>query len=262
LISNDDGVHAPGVRALADAVEPLGDAVIVAPHVERSGAGQALSLTLPLRVERLAANVYAVDGTPADCIMLALNKLLDRRPDWVLSGINRGTNLGQDTLYSGTVAAAMEGCLHGIPAMAISLSARGSFAYADYADAKRIVQLLFEHEALLSGAGSGVLNVNIPSTPLAVMRGFAVAALGRRIYDSLITENVDPRGRSYYWIGGGSSGFEDRPGSDCNLLADGFITLSVLQPDHLHAAANATLAGAPGQRLNQALASLKGGTTP
>lgn len=253
LICNDDGVHAPGIRALAAAVEPFGDAVIVAPHVERSGSGQALSLTAPLRMERLSANTYAVEGTPTDCIIFALNKILDRRPDFVLSGINRGSNVGQDTLYSGTVAAAMEGAVNGIPAIAFSLAGRRLFELSDYADALKVVRMLFEHQEWLQAAKSGVLNVNIPNVPLASMRGVAVTRLGRRIYDAAIAENTDPRGRPYYWIGGGGEDFQDLPGTDCKLLSENYVTLTALGLDHCNVAENEALKSGPEARLTRAL---------
>ncbi len=253
LLCNDDGVHAPGIKALAMAVEPFADVVICAPHVERSGSGQALSLTTPLRVERIASNTYACEGTPTDCVMFGILNLLDRKPDWVLSGINRGSNIGQDTLYSGTVAAAMEGCLHGVPAMAVSFNKRDAFELTDYADAAKVVRVLFTHADLLAPARQGVLNVNIPDAPLASMRGFKVCTLGRRIYESQIVPSVDPRGRPYYWIGGGGSEFVDMPGSDCVLLDQNFVTLSVLQPDHVHPEANSAISGTIGNRLDQAL---------
>lgn len=253
LLCNDDGVHAPGIKALALAIEPLADYVICAPHVERSGSGQALSLTTPLRVERIASNIYACEGTPTDCAMFAILNLLPRKPDWILSGINRGSNIGQDTLYSGTVAAAMEGCLHGVPAIAVSLKNSRAFELTDYSDAVHVVRTLFKHADLLASAKGGVLNVNIPPVPLADMRGFKVCGLGRRVYDAQIVESVDPRGRPYYWIGGGGGEFVDIPGSDCVLLEQNFVTLTVLQPDHVHLAANDAMSSAIGNRLDQAL---------
>lgn len=256
LIANDDGVHAAGIRALLMAVEPLAECVVVAPHVERSGAGQALSLTAPLRVERIASNIYAVEGTPTDCVLFALNKVLDRRPDWVISGINRGSNIAQDTLYSGTVAAAMEGAIHGIPAMALSFSGRRSFEITDYAEAVKVARMLFQHLDEIKGtlAGEpGVVNVNIPDVPFENLKGFRVAHLGRRIYDAQIVEGIDPRGRPYYWIGGGGEAFDDQPGSDCNLLAEGNVTLTVLRPDHVHQEANARLRTTLEARLGEAL---------
>jgi len=254
LLSNDDGVHAAGIRALAQAVEPFADWLIVAPHVERSGSGHAISLSTPLRLEQLASNIFAVEGTPADCVMFAMSKLVSRRPDFVISGINRGCNIGQDTLYSGTVAAAMEGCLHGIPAIAVSRQGRRAFALADYADAIKIVSLLFQNPALLAPARAAVLNVNIPDVPLSRMQGFAVAKLGRRIYDNQIAESVDPRGRPYYWVGGGGEDTQPIAGSDCTLLAAHYITLTALSPDHadfkVNEALHAGLAGALNQSMD------------
>ena len=129
LLSNDDGVHAPGLRALAEAVEPFGDVLIVAPHVERSGASSMLSIHQPLRLEKIGPNIYAVEGSPVDCVLLALRRLVDRVPDWVISGINRGGNLAQDTIYSGTVGAALEGSIHGIRAMAVSSHGAPPYRY-------------------------------------------------------------------------------------------------------------------------------------
>lgn len=253
LICNDDGVHAAGIKALAQAIEPIGEYLIVAPHVERSGSGQGLSLTQPLRVERLASNIYAVEGTPTDCVIFAMNKLLPRRPDYVLSGINRGSNIGQDTLYSGTVAAAMEGCIQGVPSLAFSLKGRKAFEVGDYADAIKVVRHLFAHQDLLAPAKGALLNVNIPDIPLAAMRGVAVTRLGRRIYDSAIAESVDPRGRPYYWIGGGGEDVEDTPGTDCKLLTEGYITLTVLSPDHVLQSANEALKSKAEAKLSASL---------
>ncbi len=255
LICNDDGVHAPGIKALAMAVEKLADVIVVAPHVERSGSGQGLSLTLPLRAERIQNNIYAVEGTPADCMIFAFSKVLDRKPDFVLSGINRGSNIGQDTLYSGTVAAAMEGCLSGVPAVAFSLNARKSFELTDYLDAVKVIRLMFEKRELLEPAKNCVLNVNIPHLPFEQIKGFAVATLGRRVYDQQILEGTDPRGRPYYWIGGGGEAFADIPGSDCKLLDDGFVTLTALSPDHIDATVNQSLKSGLEQGLNQLVAS-------
>jgi 5'-nucleotidase len=253
LLCNDDGVHAPGIRALAEAVDPIAEWVIVAPHVERSGSGQAISLVQPLRFETLSPNIHAVEGTPADCVMFAVCRHLTRRPAMVLSGINRGSNIGQDTLYSGTVAAAMEACLHGIPAIALSLQGRSATALTDYADAVKVVRLLLKHPELLAPAGRGVLNVNIPARPFNDMAGFAVATLGRRRYDNQIDDRVDPRGRRYFWIGGGGDDVETIPGSDCTLLNDGYVTLTTLTPDRIDATANQALAAGLAARLSHQL---------
>jgi 5'-nucleotidase len=241
LLCNDDGVHAPGIKALATAMEKYGDVIVVAPHVERSGSGQGLSLTLPLRMERLTSNTYAVEGSPTDCMIFALNRILDRKPSWVLSGINRGANIGQDVFYSGTVAAAMEGCIHGIPSIAFSLAKNNAFELQDYADCIKVVRAIFDQIELFTPAHGNVLNVNIPNVPFADMKGFKVTTQGRRIYEAQIAEAVDPRGRPYYWIGGGGSDFEVIPGSDCNLLAEKYVTISVLTTDRINHNRNAEL---------------------
>lgn len=257
LLVNDDGVHAPGMKALAEAVAPIADFVIVAPHVERSGSGQGLSLASPLRAERLAPNIFAVEGTPTDCVLFALHKALNRRPDMVLSGINRGINIGQDTLYSGTVAAAMEACIHGIPAMALSLKGRGHFDYPAYHDAIKVVRVILEQRERFAPAARAVVNINIPDVPLSQIKGFKVATLGRRIYDSSIIESVDPRGRPYFWIGGGGDQFVDIPESDCNLLYHDWITVTALEPNHIDEAANAALKDSLTTKLDAALVSLR-----
>jgi 5'-nucleotidase len=242
LISNDDGVHAPGIAALAAAAAVHGDYMIVAPHEERSGAGQGLSLSVPLRLEQLQPNVFAASGTPADCMLLALNRLVPRRPDFVLSGINRGSNIGQDTLYSGTVAAAMEGAVHKIPALSFSLRGHRHDDPRAYDEARVVIERLLANEAVLAAARQGVVNVNIPNVPVEKMRGIKVTALGRRNYDTQIVAGVDPRGRPYYWIGGGGDVFEPLPGTDCVWLAQDYVTLTVLQPEHVAVGANAALA--------------------
>jgi 5'-nucleotidase len=253
LLSNDDGVYAPGLRALASVVEHFGDWVIAAPHVERSGAGMGLSLATPLRAEKLAANIYAVEGTPTDCVLFALSRLLDRRPDFVLSGINRGSNVGQDTLYSGTVAAAMEGALSGIPAAAFSLKGRRAFAAEDYQDALVVVRTLLERADLIAAAKGSVVNVNIPDVPLARMRGVAVTGLGRRIYDNAVVEGTDPRGRPYFWVGGGGEDVVRTPGTDCHELTEGWVTVTALTPDRTDEAVQARWRGAPAAALTEAL---------
>lgn len=241
LISNDDGVHAPGVRQLARSVQDLGDVVIVAPHVERSASSHALSIHLPLRVEEIEAGIFAVEGTPADCIMLACRKLLRRKPNWVLSGINRGANLGIDTIYSGTVAAAMEGTLHGIPSMAVSCFGRAR-EKLQYETAGRVVKLLLEnHELLQEATTSSLLNINVPNLPFEAIKGIRITGMGRRIYDEEMQESTDPRGRAYYWIGAGGEMFADIENSDCVAIDQGFVTVSVLKPSLLDEQGNARL---------------------
>ena len=241
LISNDDGVHAPGVRAMAAAVKDLGDVVIVAPHVERSASSHAISIHLPLRIEQVEPNIYAVEGTPADCIMLAIRKLLRRKPTWVLSGINRGANLGVDTIYSGTVAAAMEGTLHNIPSIAVSTYGKAR-EHLHYDSAARVVRMLLEKPELIADVTkTSLLNVNVPNLPFEKLKGIAVTSLGRRIYEDEMQEGVDPRGRSYFWVGAGGEMFEDIPNSDCVMLDQGYVSVSVLRPSFLDEQGNASI---------------------
>lgn len=229
LVSNDDGVHAPGLKALATMLRELGDVVIVAPHVERSAVSHAITIAQPLRLERIAENTYAVEGTPADCMMIAFWKVLKRRPDWVVSGINRGGNLGIDTLYSGTVGAAMEGALHGVRTIAVSCQGERPLKYET---AAYVTRRLIENEAQWSEVIKGrVLNVNVPSIDISALKGLAFSRLGRRIYDQNLVEGVDPRGRPYFWIGGGGDSHMDIEGSDCNLFDEGYATASVLKPE-------------------------------
>lgn len=241
LLSNDDGVHAPGVRALARAVQDLGDVVVVAPHVERSASSHAISIHVPLRIEEIEPGIHAVEGTPADCVMLACRKLLRRKPNWVLSGINRGANLGIDTIYSGTVAAAMEGVFHGIPAMAVSCLGKAR-EHLHYEAAGQVVRLLLQRPDLtMDLAGRGLLNVNVPNLPFEKMKGIQVAGLGKRIYDDQMQEGTDPRGRPYYWIGAGGDMFADIPDSDCMVVDQGFVAVSILRPSLLDEQGNARL---------------------
>jgi 5'-nucleotidase len=241
LISNDDGVHAPGIHALARAVRDLGEVVIVAPHVERSASSHALSIHSPLRVEEIAPGIHAVEGTPADCIMMACRKLLRRKPNWVLSGVNRGGNLGIDTMYSGTVAAAMEGVMHGIPSIAVSCLGKPR-EQLNYDAAAQVARRIIERsDRFAPELKSGVLNVNVPNLPFTSLKGIKVAGLGRRIYDEEIQEGIDPRGRPYYWIGAGGDMFADIEDSDCVVVDKGYASLSVLRPSLLDEAANARI---------------------
>lgn len=241
LITNDDGVHAPGVRALANAVRDLGDVVIVAPHVERSASSHAISIHLPLRLEQVESNIYAVEGTPADCVMLAIRKLLRRKPNWVLSGINRGANLGVDTIYSGTVAAAMEGTLHNIPSIAVSTFGKAR-EHLHYETAAKVVRMLLDRPDIVgSVTRSSLLNLNVPNLPYEKLKGISVTSMGRRIYEDEMQEGTDPRGRAYYWIGAGGEMFEDIPNSDCVMIDQGFVTASVLRPSFLDEQGNALL---------------------
>ncbi len=238
LVSNDDGIHAPGIKALVEVAREFGEVFVVAPHVERSASSQAITIAMPLRMEELHKGVYAIEGMPADCVMMALQQILPRRPTWVLSGINRGGNLGTDVLYSGTVGAAMEGFISGCRAMAVSVEGRGVLHYDT---AAQIVRLLLQNEDKLEIAVDGVLNINVPNRPFSDIKGIEVATLGRRIYAQQMQVGMDPRGRQYFWIGGGGRTHEDIPGSDCVLVEQGYATISVLKPDLMHGPATEKL---------------------
>jgi len=227
LVTNDDGIHAPGIAALAEGLKALGQVVVVAPDRQRSAIGRALTLHKPLRAEELLPGRFAVDGTPADCVNLALHGLLAKRPQLIVSGINHGANLGDDITYSGTVSAAMEGTLLGIPAMAVSLAANpghiDGFAHAA-AGACRIATMILRKGL----PPDTLLNVNVPpGTPL----GMRLTRQGRRIFGELAVEKTDPRGRKYYWLGAAEPGYEDMDGTDFRAVNSGYISVTPLHLD-------------------------------
>jgi 5'-nucleotidase len=227
LVTNDDGIHAPGIAALAESLSDLGRVVVVAPDRERSAAGHSLTLHSPLRATEIRPDCFAVDGTPTDCVNLGIHGLLDARPDLVVSGINRGGNLGDDITYSGTVSAAMEATLMGVPAFAVSLDA-DSPQYEDFGQAA-VFSARLGRSILQRGLPADTfLNVNVPQTS---PRGVRLTRQGKRIYDDIVVENLDPRGRKYYWIGGGELSFRNTPGTDFHALHCGYISVTPLHLD-------------------------------
>ena len=229
LITNDDGVHAPGLAALAKRVAEIAEVVVVAPDREQSAVGHALTLHHPLRAARIADNIYAVDGTPTDCVNLGIHSLLSFRPDLVLSGINRGANVGDDVTYSGTVAAAMEATLMGIPAIAVSLVTKGAGEHyeAAAAYAARLAQTVLEKGL----PPDTFLNVNVPDQPAELIKVPIITCQGKRSYEGTIVDKVDPRGRSYYWIGTADLSFLDIPGSDYDAVTRGHVSITPLHID-------------------------------
>ena len=214
-MSNDDGVLSAGLDALALALAPLGEVWVVAPEVEQSAASHAISLHRPLRIRKVRERWYSVDGTPTDCVYLAIHHLMkDERPQIAVTGINHGPNLADDVIYSGTVAAAMEACLLGVPAIAMSLVSRSRH---DFAPAARFARALVSAALAEALPPRVLLNVNVPE---GQPEGYAVTRFGRHSYGNAVVENVDPRGRRYYWIGGNEYQHEDVPGSDCNAVFD------------------------------------------
>lgn len=226
LLSNDDGVHAPGLRALHDALAPHARLRVVAPDRDKSGASNSLTLTRPLLLSTLDNGFYSVDGTPADCVYLGVNGVWEERPDLVISGINHGGNLGDDVLYSGTVAAAMEGRNLGMAAIAMSLVGQHHFDTAG-----RVAATLVGAADQLSLPPRSLLNVNVPDLPWEEVRGFRVTRLGYRGPAAEPLEVRDPRGRKRYWIAAVGENADDGPDTDFAAVEAGFVSITPLQTD-------------------------------
>ena len=237
LVTNDDGVHAPGIRALAHALRGMGEVHVVAPDREVSACAQSLTLTRPLRAETIEPYRHSVDGTPADCVNLALVKLLPRRPDLVVSGINRGANLGDDIFYSGTVGGAREGTFFGLPSIALSLAAKTDPDFTHAASfAQRIVAMVLDKGL----PERTLLNVNVPP---GEPKGVAFTIQGRREHEGTILEGLDPRRRTYYWIEEGRDNWVRDEVSDINAIRNGLISITPLQTDTTHHAVLQTFRG-------------------
>lgn len=239
LVTNDDGIFAPGIQALATALSALGEVAIVAPDRERSAVSHALTLHHPLRAEEVSPLVYSVDGTPTDCVNIAIHALLPWRPDLVVSGINRGSNLGDDVTYSGTVSAAMEATLMGIPAFAVSLVTMG--AGDNYLAAATVATRVAREIAANGLPLETLLNVNVPDMPLEMLLHPVVTLQGKRHYKGLIVDKIDPRGRKYYWIGSATPTIIDLEGSDHNAVAAGHVSITPLHLDLTNYSAIATI---------------------
>ncbi|RZA09907.1 MAG: 5'/3'-nucleotidase SurE [Proteobacteria bacterium] len=275
LISNDDGVHAPGIEALAAEFSRDHQVVVVAPERERSTTGHSLTLHKPLRLYRHAKNKFAVSGGPADCIYVALSEVLKgKRPDLVLSGINRGANLGQDVFYSGTASAAREAANLGIPSVAVSLALdffskpkRGEryevaakclrkvidqslAAYAgDGLATKRATRAAVERAGLKKWPSGMMLNVNVPNLPLNKIKGIRAAKQGKRIYGSQVLKRSDGRGRDYFWLGGTLEGYAPIPESDCWYVDHGYVAVAPLELDTTFTAVYDQMKGIWGEKV-------------
>lgn len=229
LVTNDDGVHSPGIMALFKAMKEIGEAFIVAPDRERSAVGHALTLHRPLKVEELRENIYSVNGTTTDCVALAVHKILPQRPDLIASGINRGANLGDDITYSGTVSAAVEGTILNVPSFAISLAGDKPFHYETAIPfaikiAKYIIKNSLPYDTLL--------NINVPNLPKKEMiKGIRLTIQGKRIYDNAIQEIYSPWGEKYYWIGGGTPYWEQGKDIDIQAVLENYVSIT---PIHLN----------------------------
>ena len=226
LVTNDDGVHSQGIHALAAALRPLGEVIVVAPHIEASAIGHALTLRRPLRLEQLSEGVYEIDGTPTDCVNIGITKLFGTMPDLVVSGINKGYNLGDDVTYSGTVSGALEGALLGVPSIAVSMArSTAQYEFGPSAAAAATIAALVLREGL---APRTFLSLNVPA---GKPKGFKLTVQAKRNHVTIVDERVDPRGNSYYWIEEGENAWEPHDRSDFQAVCDGYISVTPLQPD-------------------------------
>jgi 5'-nucleotidase len=228
LVTNDDGINSPGLKALAKAMKSLGEVYIIAPDRERSAVGHSLTLHHPLRMEKIDSHTFVVDGTPTDCVMLGILGFLKTKPHLVASGINRGPNLGDDITYSGTVSAAFEGTLLGVPSFAISLvNRRESNFNVGVEFAKKVGK-----EILRKGLPPDtLLNINIPAVTRKEIRGVQIVRQGKRIYKDQIIEKIDPRGRRYYWIGGAEPAYKKESRTDFYAIEHNYISITPIHLD-------------------------------
>ena len=230
LVSNDDGVDAPGIRVLAERLAEFGEVTVVAPDRDRSGASNSLTLDQPVRVLRMPDGRYCVAGTPTDCVHLALSGLLEEEPDIVVSGINNSANMGDDVIYSGTVSAAMEGRYCGLPAIAVSLASQ-NHAGENYDSAARAVLVLMRRLLTDPLPADTILNVNVPDLPWRQIHGFEVTRLGRRHRAAPCIAQTDPRGHPIWWIGPAGEVDDAGPGTDFNAVHRGYVSVTPIHVD-------------------------------
>lgn len=231
LVSNDDGYFAPGIAALAAALSEVGDVTVVAPERDRSGASNSLTLDRPLSLRRAANGFHFVNGTPTDCVHLAVTGMLDHLPDMVVSGVNHGANMGDDTVYSGTVAAATEGYLLGVPSIAISLVSKQA---SDFSTAARVARDLVERFMREPLRQPVLLNVNVPDRPYGELRGHTITRLGKRHKAEAVVRSVTPRNETVYWVGAAGQAADAGEGTDFHAVAEGFVSITPLQIDLTH----------------------------
>ena len=228
LLSNDDGYFAPGLAALARALEPLAELTVVAPERDRSGASNSLTIDRPLMLRQAPSGYYFVNGTPTDCVHLAVTGMLDHMPDMVISGINHGANMGDDTIYSGTVAAATEGFLLGIPSIAVSLAGHHG---GHFETAAGIVADLVRKYQRKPWRDATLLNINVPDLPAAELKGLEVTRLGKRHKAEPVLKSVNPRGQTVYWVGAAGLAQDDGEGTDFHATQHGRVSITPLQID-------------------------------
>ena len=226
LVTNDDGVASPALSQLRRVLSPFGHVTIIAPDRNQSASSQSLTLHRPLRIQELAEDTYSVDGTPTDCVLVAFHGELGERPDLVVSGINHGPNMGEDVFYSGTVAAAIEAVLQGVPGVAASLATR---APSDFRAPADVVGKLVRQVLERGNTPRMLLNINIPLLPDAELRGVMLTRLGTRLYADTLVRKVDPRGKDYFWIGGEDPVWQPDEGTDFHAVDAGFISVTPLR---------------------------------
>lgn len=231
LLSNDDGYFATGLRVLHDALSPLGKINVVAPERDRSGASNSLTLDRPLTLRTAPNGFQFVNGTPTDCVHLAVTGLIEPLPSLIVSGINHGANMGDDTVYSGTVAAATEGYLLGVPSMAVSLVGKEA---AHFETAGRVALLLGERLLNKSFGQPLLLNVNVPDLPFEAIKGFKVARLGKRHKAEPVIKTTNPRGEEVYWVGPAGAAQDNGPGTDFHAVGEGYVSITPLRLDLTH----------------------------
>ncbi len=228
LVSNDDGIQSEGILALEEKLQRLGEVYTVAPDRVQNSMSHAITLHRPLRAKEVGPRRFAVDGTPTDCVKLALTGLLPSKPALVVSGINIGPNLGDDIIYSGTVSAAVEGTLLEVPSIAVSLVTLQNSSFEVAAEFASTLAARVLEKGLPSGT---LLNVNVPPVPAQEVKGWRLTRQGKRRYIEQVVERIDPRGRKYYWIGGDDLGFDKEDGTDCMAIHEGYISVTPLQVD-------------------------------
>ena len=228
LVTNDDGVYAPGIHALAKTIQEIGRHIIVAPEQDNSAVSHSLTMHKPLRVKNISENTFTLDGTPTDCVTIGIGKILPEKPALVISGINPGGNLGDDVTYSGTVSAAIEGTMHGIPSIAVSLAGEEPYRFKTAAAIAAGVSRMVLERGLPPDT---LLNVNVPNCTMKKIKGIKFTRQGRRTYDGAIKETFDPWNRLHFWIGGGTPSWDKGNDTDSSAIEEGYISITPIHLD-------------------------------
>ncbi len=226
LITNDDGIHSPGLEALVQRLRRQAECMVIAPDRDNSAVSHSLTMNRPLRVTKMGDGFYTLDGTPTDCVAIGLNKIIKRKPDLLISGINPGPNLGDDISYSGTVSAAVEGTMYGVPSLAVSLAGEAPYDFRRAAEVAATLAAMILKQGLPKDT---LLNTNVPGT--ASIKGMKVTRQGRRLWDNAIQETQDPWGRKHYWIGGGTPSPDSGEDTDSYAVSNGYISVTPIHLD-------------------------------